>query len=47
MVGFWEALLEADWDRRRYLKLTIGLRLGTPKEELGEGLKELKGMVTP
>jgi hypothetical protein len=26
---------------------TIGLRLGTPMEELGEGLKELKGMSTP
>ena len=25
----------------------IGLRLGTPVEELGEGLKDLKGMATP
>jgi len=28
-------------------KPTIGLRSGTPMEELGEGLKELKVMTTP
>jgi hypothetical protein len=26
---------------------TIGLSTGTTKEELGEGLKELKGIATP
>jgi hypothetical protein len=26
---------------------TIGLSLGAPVEELGEGLKELKGIATP
>jgi hypothetical protein len=26
---------------------TIGLRIGTPMEELGEELKELKGFATP
>ena len=29
------------------LHLTIGLSLRTPIEELGEGLKELKGIATP
>jgi hypothetical protein len=29
------------------LTATIGLSLGTPMEELGEGLKELKGVATP
>jgi hypothetical protein len=43
----WEALPAADWDRCRYLQPSIGLRLGTSVEELREGLKELKGMVTP
>jgi hypothetical protein len=29
------------------LQPTIGLSMGTPMEELGEGLKELKGFETP
>jgi hypothetical protein len=29
------------------LTATIGLSVGTPMEELGEGLKDLKGMATP
>jgi hypothetical protein len=29
------------------LTTTIGLSVGNPMEELGEGLKELKGMATP
>ena len=47
MAVLCEALPAADWDRCRCLQPTIGLRLGTPIEELGEGLKELKGMATP
>jgi hypothetical protein len=31
----------------RYSQATIGLSLGTPIEELGERLKELKGIATP
>ena len=31
----------------RYSQPTIGLSPGTPMEELGEGLKELKGIATP
>ena len=30
-----------------YLQPTIVLSMGTPMEELGKGLKELKGFVTP
>jgi hypothetical protein len=30
-----------------YLQPKIGLSLGTCMEELGEGLKELKGIATP
>ena len=36
--------LAADSDRCRYPQESMGNRLGTPMEELGEGLKELKGM---
>ena len=36
-------------EKYRYecLQPTIGLSMGTPVEELGEGLKELKGFATP
>ena len=34
-------------DRCRYLEPSIGLRPGTSMEDLGEGLKELKGMADP
>jgi hypothetical protein len=29
------------------MQSTIGLSMGNPMEELGEGLKELKGIATP
>ena len=35
------------WDRCRYPQPSMGNRLATPMEELGEGLKELKGMPIP
>ena len=44
--ALWETLPEVDWDRGKYLHSTIGLRSGTPMEELEEGLKELKGIAT-
>jgi hypothetical protein len=47
MAVLWEALSAADWDRCRYLQPTIGLRSGMTMKELGEGLKELKGIGTP
>jgi hypothetical protein len=39
--SLWEPLPAADWDRSRYLQPT------NSEEELGEGLKELKGVATP
>lgn len=47
MAVLWEALPEADWERCRYPQPTIGLGLGIPMEELGERLKELKGIAIP
>ena len=44
---FFEFLQAADWNRCRYLQLIIGLRSGIAMKELGEGLKELKGIATP
>jgi hypothetical protein len=43
----WDDLPAADWDRCRYLHRTIELKSGNPMFELGEGLKKLKGRVTP
>jgi hypothetical protein len=43
----WEALPEPDQYRYRCLQPTTGLSMDTPMEELGEGLKKLKGFVTP
>ena len=43
----WEALPEPDQYRCRYPQPTIGLSMVTSIEELGEGLKELKGIATP
>jgi hypothetical protein len=37
----------ADCDRCKYPQPCIGLRSGTSMEELGQALKELKGMATP
>jgi hypothetical protein len=42
-----ERLYQQLTERCINLQPTIGLRSGTPMEELGEGLKELKGMATP
>jgi hypothetical protein len=42
-----EALLEPDKYGGRCLESTIGLSSGSPMEELGEGVKELKGFATP
>ena len=42
----WQGLPEADWDKHRYLQPTIGLRSGTHIEELGKGLKELRGIAS-
>ena len=41
--GLYQSLTDTDADACR----TIILITGTPMEELGEGLKELKGFVTP
>jgi hypothetical protein len=41
-----EALPAPDRERCRYSQPTIGLSLSIPMEELGEGLKELKGIAT-
>ena len=41
-----ERLYQQLTERCINLQPTIGLRSGTPMEELGEGLKELKGMAT-
>jgi hypothetical protein len=41
------ALPEPDKYRGRRSQPTIGLSTGSPMEELGEGLKELKGFATP
>ena len=43
----WEVLPAFDWDRCRFLEATITLSQGTPVEELGKGLKELKEISTP
>jgi hypothetical protein len=43
----WETLPEPDQYRCVCLPPTIGLIMGIPTEELGEGLKELKGFATP
>lgn len=40
----YQQLTETDAD---YLQGTIGLSLGTPMEELGEELEDLKRMVVP
>lgn len=42
-----KTLLLADLNRGIYLHPTIALKLENPKVELGEGLKKLKGNVTP
>jgi hypothetical protein len=42
----WEALSEPGKYRGRCSKPTIGLSTGSPREELEEGLKELKGFAT-
>jgi hypothetical protein len=42
---FYQHLTNIDADTHR--QSTIGLSPGTPMEELGEGLKELKGIATP
>ena len=47
MAVLLETLPVPNCDRCRYFQPTIGLMLGTPMEELGEGLKELKEMATP
>jgi hypothetical protein len=47
MTVHWEFLPAADWDRHRYFHPTIGLKLETPKVELGEGLKKLKEKSIP
>jgi hypothetical protein len=40
----WNTLPQADWDNCRYLQPTIGLKSGTPLEELGEEWKKLMGI---
>jgi len=45
MPVLWEALPTPDWDRCRYSQLTIELNLEIPMEDVGEGLKGLKGIV--
>jgi hypothetical protein len=42
-----ERLCQHMTDRCKYSQPTIGLSPGIPMEELGEGLKELKGIATP
>ena len=42
-----ERLCQSLTNRDGCLKPMIGLSLGTHMEELGEGLKELKGIATP
>ena len=42
-----EAVPEPDQYKCRCMQLTIRLSTRTPMEELGEGLKELKGLATP
>jgi hypothetical protein len=42
-----EVLSEPDKYRRGCMQPTIRLSTGIPMEELGEGLKELKGFATP
>ena len=46
MAITWEFLPAPDQYRYRYSQLTMWLSPGTPMEELGEGLKELKGIAT-
>jgi len=47
MAVTWEGLPELDQYRCSCSQPTIRLSLETPMEELGEGLKELKGFATP
>jgi hypothetical protein len=47
LIFFQEVLPESDNYRGGCSQLTIGLRTGTPIEELEKGLKELKGFATP
>jgi hypothetical protein len=47
MVVRWEGLTTADWNRYRYSYPSIGLRVGSPMEELRGGLKELKVIASP
>ena len=43
----WEALSDPEQYRCWCLQPTIGLSTGNPMEELGEGMKELKGLQPP
>ena len=46
MAVLWEVLFAPDLYRCIYSCPTNGLSMGAPMEELGEGLKELKGIAT-
>jgi len=47
MAVSWEAWPEPYWYRLRCLQLVTRVSMGTPVEELGKGLKELKVFATP
>jgi hypothetical protein len=47
MAISWEVLPAPDQYRCRYLQPSIRLSSGTPMEDLGERLEELKVIVTP